>query len=683
MKKVPGFRFMNDGQHYTILENNNIAKYDFLTGEKIEDLLDGARITNSYVISNYDFSDNEDMIVLRSDTNKIYRHSYTARYIVFNRQNSSSTPIDNLNEISYVTFNGKGDKVAFVKNNNLYYQDLISKSVHEITTNGELNKVINGHTDWVYEEEFGFTKAFHWSPDGNKIAFLRFDETHVPEITLTHYEQNSYPRYTTFKYPKVGENISRVSVQIHDINLSKTIKADIGAEDNFYIPGIHWTTDSEALLIVKLNRHQNHVQILNCQPESGISNVLIEESNQYYLEINNDLTFTDKGNCFLWQSERDGNNHLYLYDISGNLKRQLTKGDWEVTKVYGFDEKRNTVYFQSNEVSSVDRGIYAIDINGKNKRNIQIAPGFNDAQFSSTYDYYTLIHSSSLSPNSYRIFNIDGQPIRLLEDNAALKKTISQFHFSNIDITTTNLENDVELNTITIQPTNFDPSKEYPLLMYTYSGPGSQRVLNKWNSFRRLWWFQYLAQQGYYIVVTDNRGTGGKGEYFKKMTYLQLGKYETEDEINAAKYFGELNYIDASRIGVFGKSYGGYISSLCILKGHDVFKMAIAAAPVTNWKWYDAIYTERYMRNTDENPNGYLNNSPIYFAKNLKGKYLLVHGLADDNVHFQNTAEMAKSLQLNQKSFDLHFYPNKDHALFKGECFSIFQTMTNFILENL
>ena len=682
MKTVPGFRFMNDGQQYTLLEGNNIFRYDLLTGARSGSILDSTQIPASYQISNYNFSENEACIILRSDTNRIYRHSYTAKYLIYNRLNSTLDSIDNLSDVSYVTMNSPGNKAAFVKGNNLYYQDMITEEVSPITMDGKVNRIINGHTDWVYEEEFGFTKAFEWSPDGNMIAFLRFDETEVPEVGLTYYENDLYPRNYNYKYPKVGESIAKVSVLVYDVNNSSTTTIDLGPDNNIYVPGIHWTEDND-LLIYCLNRHQNHISINKWLSATDSTYTMLEEENDAYIEVHNDLLFTSDGQYFFWQSERDGYNHLYLYDVNGRLIRQLTSGNWEVTNVYRYDDKRRVLYYQSNEGSTIDRGIYAVDTEGEKKVAVQTKSGHNHAQFSTTCDFYILTHSTANSPNTYKVFSAEGQLIRTIEDNGELLERKAAYHFSDIKLSTTRLSDTVELNTILIHPAEFDPAKTYPLLMYTYSGPGSQRVLNKWNSFRRLWWFQYLAQEGYFIVITDNRGTGGKGEDFKKMTYLQLGRYETEDQINAARHFGEFDHIDQTRIAVFGKSYGGYISSLSLLKGGDVFKMAIAAAPVTHWQWYDAIYTERYMRTVRENEKGYLENSPLNFANKLKGHYLLLHGLTDDNVHFQHTAEMAAQLQQNNKHFESQFYPNTDHALFKGDCYPIFKTMTNFIFENL
>ena len=683
-KGVPGFNFMLDGKHYSALKDNRIEKYDLTTGKMVEVIFDAKRIDEDYKIDNYNFSEDERYIIIRSKTKRIFRRSYTAEYIVYDRESHSMNKIDDLNQVSYVTLNSPGDKVAFVKENNLYVQDLNSSEVQAVTKDGKNNSIINGATDWVYEEEFGFVKAFEWSTDGDRLAYIRFDESEVKEFTMTLHHNKDYPHYETFKYPKVGEKNAEVTVHMYDLTSKSKKEAELGDMTDQYIPRIKWSADNDNVCVFKMNRHQNHLQIHLVDASTGESAIMLDEKNEYYINIHDNLTFVDGGKCFLWTSESDGNNHLYLYKINGELKRQVTSGNWEITNIYGYDKDAKEVYFQSTEPGSTQRGIYAIDTKGKTKRSIAIQRGVNSAQFSSTFDYFVLNHSTHDSPPNYNVFDRNGNLIRPLEDNADLIAKMAEYGVSDVELTSITVEEGVDLNAAIIKPKDFDPTKKYPLFMYLYGGPGSQQVMDSWNSFRNYWWFQMLTQQGYIVAVVDNRGTGGKGEQFKKMTYLQLGKFETIDQINAAKFFGAKSYIDEDRIGIYGWSYGGFMSTLCILKGNDVFKAALAVAPVTNWKWYDSIYTERYMRTVSENEDGYFENSPVNFADRLKGNYLLVHGMADDNVHFQNTAEMANALIKHNKQFDTYFYPNRNHGIYGNNArIHLFTKMTNFILEKI
>lgn len=681
---VPGFNFMNDGRHYTDLVDNRIEKYDLTSGEKVDMILDGAAIAEDYNIQNYTFANAEKYIVLRSKTQRIYRRSYTAEYIIYNRETQQSFPVAGLEQVSYATLNASGDKVAYVKDNNLYIQDLQTESITPVTTDGVKNKIINGHTDWVYEEEFSFVKAFEWSVDGDHIAYIHFDESEVREFTMTWHRDQAYPVYDTFKYPKVGEKNSDVSVHIFDLTTGATTKADIGTSEDIYIPRIKWSADNEHVCVYKLNRHQNHLQIFRSNVKTGSSSLMLDEKNKYYIDIHDNLTFVDGGKCFLWTSEQDGYNHIYLYNIKGELKQQITKGNWEVTNMYGYDETNDEIYFQSTEPGSTRRSIYAIDKEGKTKRDVASEPGYNSAQFSPTFDFYVLNHSTQNAPPTYNVYNRAGAVVRPLVSNEEAASLLTEYGAVTSELTEIEVGSGIKLNAAIIKPADFDPNKKYPLFMFLYGGPGSQMVVDRWNSTRYFWWFQLLAQKGYMIAVVDNRGTGGKGEEFKKMTYLQLGKYETIDQINAAKYFGSMPYVDESRIGIFGWSYGGFMSSLCLFKGSDVFKAAIAVAPVTNWKWYDTVYTERYMRTDEENEEGYYDNSPVHFADRLKGNYLLVHGMADDNVHFQNTAEMVNALIKHNKQFDTYFYPNRNHGIYGNNArLHLFTKMTNFVLEKL
>ena len=685
-KYVPGFNFLNDGKHYTRLEGTKINQYDLTTGEMVATLFDAGQIPENTDfngrIDSYEFSQRENQILISSETEQIYRHSTRAKYFVFDRKNKSLTPVFNEGKIRYATFSDAADKVAFVFENNLYVKKIGEKTATQITSDGKINHIINGGTDWVYEEEFGFSRGFQWSPDGEKIAFYRFDETDVPEFTMTNYRDDAYPEYVTFKYPKVGAKNAAVSVMIYHIDAKMTAKVQI---DNplEYIPRIVWSKDAGKLIVFNMNRHQNYLQLLAANAKTGKTTVLLEEKNQYYIDIHDNLTFLGKGEQFVWTSEKDGWNHVYLYDIGGKEIAQLTKGKWEVTNFYGIDEANGKIYYQAAKDGPIYRHIYEADIKTQKERQLTTQQGTNSAQFSSTFDYFVNTYSTINSPATYTVHNRSGKIVRVIEDNARLATVQKEVGVLPVEFFDFITSENVKLNGYMIKPANFDKNQKYPVFMYQYSGPGSQQVVDSWRG-ANYWWFQMLAQQGYLVACVDGRGTGARGEAFKKMTYKQLGHYETIDQIEAAKWLGRLPYADANRIGIFGWSYGGYMSSLAILKGNDVFKAAIAVAPVTNWKWYDTIYTERYMQTSEENPEGYQQNSPVYFADQLKGNYLLVHGMGDDNVHFQNTAEMANALIMANKQFDTYFYPNRNHGIYGGNTrLHLFNKMTNFLEEKL
>ena len=417
--------------------------------------------------------------------------------------------------------------------------------------------------------------------------------------------------------------------------------------------------------------------------KTGSTRLLMEENNKYYIDLHDNLTFLENGKEFLWTSELSGFNHVFLYGMDGKIIKQLTRGDYEVTNLYGLDQKSNTLYYQAAEISPMQREIYKIDLNNDVKTMISKSVGDNNAQFSSTYKYWVNTFSTINKAASYEVLDNNGNKIRGIEDNEKIGELQKQFGTQPIEFLQFSNRNKEKLNAWMIKPRDFDPQKHYPVFMFLYGGPGSQQVIDNWHG-GNYWWFQMLSQNGYIVVCVDNRGTGGRGEFFKKQTYLQLGNLETNDQIDAAKSIAEWDFVDKKRIGIFGWSYGGYMSSLCLFKGSDVFKAAIAVAPVTNWKWYDSIYTERYMRDEKDNEAGYRDNSPVYFADKLKGNYLLIHGMADDNVHFQNTAEMVVALVKANKQFDTYFYPNKNHGISGGNTrLHLFTKMTSFIKEKL
>lgn len=687
-----GFTYLKDGRSYTRLEQNQIIAYDLERGDRTEVILRGDALgkINGWagMIDSYTFSEDETKILLSTNTRSIYRHSTEAFYFVYDRQREQLTPVYPEARHRLASMNKAGDKVAFVADNNLYYHDLKTGKVAQITQDGKINAIINGATDWVYEEEFGFDSGFQWSPDGQRIAYYRLDERQVPEFTYTDFKDGLYPVYNTFKYPKVGEANSQVSIHVYDLKTKSSkqlLSVNDKAEDHWhYIPRIQWTQQPKMLSITRMNRHQNELELLLVDTDKGDIYPLLQEKSKYYIEVHDNLRFLANSKQFIWSSERSGWNHLYLYEMGSPTPQQLTQGEWEVTDFYGLDEDNARFYFQAAMRSPMQREVYSKSLDGKDMpKTIAAEAGTSSANFSSTFDYFVLNHSSINQPTSYRVANREGKILRTIVDNATIVEKQAATGVQEVEFFDFTTKEGVALNGYIIKPENAGSGRQHPLLMFVYGGPGSQQVLDNWRG-QNYWWFQMLVQQGYAVAVVDNRGTGGRGEEFKKMTYLTLGKYETTDQIAAANYLGGLDYINKDRIAIFGWSYGGFMALHGILQGNDVFAAAISVAPVTSWKWYDSIYTERYMRTLEENEDGYKDNSPVYFADRLKGKLLLVHGMGDDNVHFQHTAEMANALIMANKQFDTYFYPNRNHGIYGGPTrLHLYTKMTNFLHESI
>ncbi|MGC9341110.1 MAG: DPP IV N-terminal domain-containing protein, partial [Bacteroidales bacterium] len=582
------------------------------------------------------------------------------------------------------TFSPDSRKVAFVRENNLFWVDVENMEEKQLTFDGEYNKIINGAPDWVYEEEFGFNKAFVWSVDSEKIGFYRFDESHVKQFNMTMYE-GLYPEWYKFKYPKAGERNSIVQIFVANLNSGEVKMMDTGEEKDQYIPRIKWTQDPDILCIVRLNRLQNHFEILHTSAETGTSVIVYEETEEKYVSEVSDqmITYLDNGEEFLLISEREGWNSIYLYNFKTGEISNVTEPGYDVKDLYGYDKETKTVYYSSQERGSKYLDTYSVKLNVGKKKRITDNAGWNTTDFSNGFKYYINKWSSINTPSLITLHQANGREIRTLENNSQLKQRMINHNFAKTEFFEFSTPYDVLLKGYIIKPNDFDPGKKYPLFMYVYGGPESQNVQDRFNAHRGAW-LQYLVQQGYIVACLDNRGTNGRGEDFRKSTYLQLGKYETEDQIAAAKFLRDKDYIDEDRIGIFGWSYGGYMSLLCLFKGADVFSMAISVAPVTNWRYYDTIYTERFMRTPQENPEGYDENSPIFFTDRMRGKLLLIHGMGDDNVHFQNSAELVKALVDSDKQFESQFYPNKNHGIYGGNTtFHLYSRMTDFIIENL
>ena len=677
---------MNSGQEYSVLNfdrtsgSTTIDIYDYKTLEKVKTLVNSSSLEAIKYFTDYTFSDDESQVLLATNQESIFRRSTLANYFVFNTKTNALTSISEA-KIQEPTFSPDGKKVAYGLNNNLYIKDIASGKTIQFTKDGKKNKIINGITDWVYEEEFAFVRAFEWNADSNKIAFIRFDETEVPEFSMDVYGKNLYQTQTVFKYPKAGEANAIVSLHVYDLLGNTTTQVELGPHLD-YIPRIKWTNNANVLSLQTLNSHQNQLDLIFYNSKTNNTSVVLKEIDKAYVDITDNLTFLED-NSFIWTSEKDGYNHIYHYGKKGKLINQVTKGNWEVTNYYGFNEKTNTIYYQSVENGSINRDVYSITLDGTNKKRLTKNTGTNDADFSADFTYFINTYSSATQPPLYTLNNaLNGNLVKTIKTNSNLSKIVSEFEITEKEFSTINV-NGNDLNLWMIKPSNFDAKKQYPLFMFQYSGPGSQQVANKWHNAND-YWYQMLAQKGYIIACVDGRGTGFKGSDFKKVTQKELGKFEVEDQIEAAKLLGQRNYVDDTRIGIWGWSYGGFMSSNALFKGSDVFKMAIAVAPVTSWRFYDSIYTERYMTTPQENASGYDDNSPINHVDKLKGDFLLIHGTGDDNVHVQNTMRMVEALIQADKQFEWMIYPDKNHGIYGGNTRKhLYTKMTNFIDRTL
>jgi len=687
VKSVPGFNAMKDGKNYTQIDKEDkhqyIRVYDLETGKQGKTLFDNAIQKFSgkdLTVESYVFSKDEKKMLLFTEGEHIYRRSELSRVFVYDIQSGSIQLLD-YDKVLHATFSPDGSKVAFVKNNNLYYKDLQNDQVVPVTTDGVKNRIINGNCDWVYEEEFAFSRAFDWSPDGKYLAYYRFDESLVPEYTLPIYDA-LYPTIETYKYPKAGERNSIVQIKIYSLDKKNVLSADIGNETDQYIPRIKWSNDASELCIYRMNRLQNKLELLMTNAADGSSHIIYKEENKYFIEISDNLKFLPNGYSFILNSERDGYNHIYKWDWDKQKLTLLTEGDYDVDAVVGIDEQRKLVYYTSAEASTLQRKLYAVDWNGGHKKCLTVESGTHGITPCEGYDYFLDRYSKLNTVPIYYLRDNSGKIIRTLEDNKTLADRMSEYALGDIHLTKMKGV-DHKLNAWIITPPDFDSTKKYPVLMYQYSGPGSQEVADRF-PIGNYFWHQMLAEKGYIIVCADGTGTGFRGEEFRKKTYLQLGKYESDDQIAVAKYLGTLQYVNKDRIGIWGWSYGGFMSSTCIMKGNDVFKMAVAVAPVTNWRYYDNIYTERYMRRPQENEKGYDENAPEKMVDKLKGKFLLIHGTADDNVHFQNSVMLVDAMIKANKEYDSEYYPNKNHGISGGNTrLHLFTRITDYILTNL
>ncbi|MEG2178024.1 MAG: S9 family peptidase [Bacteroidales bacterium] len=691
-KGIQSIHPMGDGEHYCVLEEGQkLVRYQYgsITGETLIDIsnlenIDG--IETDYIDS-YTLSSNEELALLAFNTDKIYRHSKLSNYIVWDLKNNTGHKLSKNGKQQEASFSPDGQKIAFVRENNLFYVDVQSQNEVQITPDGIHNHIINGHTDWVYEEEFGFTKAFDWSPESDQLAYLKFNESEVSEYSMTIWG-SLYPVKQNFKYPKAGESNSVISAHVYNLNTQQLTNINLGDEIDVYIPRIFFSPINNEVVLYHLNRLQNQFKILLCNTQVGTVKTMYQETNPAYIDITDNFYFFKDGKQFVIASEQNGYNHLYLYNTSGKQIRQITQGNWDVTKLYGVDEQNSKIYFQANYSAPYNKEVLSCGLNGKNRivLNKSQGEGSTNAQFSEDFSYVIYTYSNANRCPMYSLYKLtpNGEELlTVLEDNKAVEQAYKEHHFVEKTISSFVTDSGDLLYYWMMKPSQMETGKKYPMLMFVYGGPSSQEVNNQYGRTDYLW-YQMLVQKGYVIVCVDNRGTTGRGASFRRETYMELGKKETVDQILAAKHFGKLSYIDPARIGIWGWSYGGFMAANCLFKGNDVFKMGIAVAPVSHWKYYDNVYTERYMQRPYDNPQGYEANAPIQNVDKLKGAFLLIHGTADDNVHFQQTLDLATALKKEGKQFEKHIYPNKNHSIIGGNTREhLYTKLSQFIYDNL
>ena len=688
---VYGLRSMNDGKHYTTLNRQATAieKFSYATGNKVDDVLNYGSLAIGNVID-YEFSADESKLLLLTKREALYRRSFFGTYYVYDLKTKQIQKLTDKGRERLATLSPDGSKVAYVYENDLYIKDLASSAISQITTDGEWNKIINGAPDWVYEEEFEYNKAFEWSVDSKKLAYCKFDESQVKEFSMTMFQasypklaQNAlYPEVRTWKYPKAGDDNSKVTVHVYDLASAGTLKVDVGSETDQYIPRIKWTQSPTKFAVYRLNRLQNTFELLMAEAATGATFVLYTEENKYYVDegMFDHLDFLPGDKNWVMMSEKSGYTHIYLYDMQGKLVKQLTSGNFDVTEFHGYDSKKQLVYYTAAEESPLRREMYCIGLNGKGKKRLTTESGTNSVTFSSSFDYYTNEFSSVSKPTTVTLHDASGKQIRVLESNDEFKELLKSYSFNYKEFFQFTTADNVTLNGWMLKPVNFDPNKKYKVLMTQYSGPNSQEVRDSWD----MGWEYLLAQDSILVVCVDGRGTGARGEEFRKMTYLQLGKYEVIDQIATAKYLGTLPYVAKEHIGIWGWSYGGFMTLLGLTKGEGVFSCGISVAPVTNWRFYDNIYTERFMRKPQDNASGYDDNSPLTHAAKLQGKLLLVHGSADDNVHLQNSMEFTDALVQANIPFEQMIFPNRNHGIYGGNTrLFLYNKFYDFLKKNL
>ncbi len=676
---------MADGEHYSMLspDGKKILQYAYKDGKESGVLFDvnTVRETKLDAIEGYIISSTGHHIIVWTNKEYIYRRSWKADIYDFDVRRNFIKPLsDTPGKLMIPTFSPDGRMCAFVRDNNIWLKKFDFDTESQVTKDGESGKILNGIGDWVYEEEFFATNLMSWSPDSKMLAFVKFDESQVPSFQMQVFDNSLYPGFQSFKYPKAGQRNSTVSCYAYSVDTKDIKKMNLPTSSEDYIPLIKFTTNPEQLAVMTLNRTQNIFSMYYVNPKSTVAKLILKDENKYYIESDylKFITFTTEN--FVYLSEKDGYMHIYLYSPAGIMQKQLTSGQWNVTACYGIDLAAQCVYYQSTEESPLQRAIYKVDFKG-NKTKLSQKQGTNKADFSANFKYFINNYSNVTTPAVTTINESSkGKELLVLEDNQVLKVKLEKSKFAPKEFFTVKNTNGTDLNGWMVKPLNFATAKKYPVLMYQYSGPSSQQVLDRFDFD----WEYYLSSIGYIVICVDGRGTGGRGQEFGKCTYLNLGQFESEDQIAAANYMASQPYVDKNKIAVWGWSYGGYTTLMSMSKGSGIFKAGIAVAPVTDWKFYDTIYTERYMRTPNENFTGYTNSSPIQLAQKLQGNLLLIHGTSDDNVHYQNTMYYSDALVNAGKQFDMQIYSGKNHSLLGNTTrYHLYMRMTNFLNEKL
>ncbi|HHT02956.1 MAG TPA: S9 family peptidase [Bacteroidales bacterium] len=688
-KSIKEIRSMKNGDEYCILTPEGIDRYQYETGKKKDVIVQFSDLNfgneNKNKIFAYNFSKDEKKILLAADPEFIYRHSFVANYYIYEIETKVLYPLSRDGKQRLADFSPDGNKISWIRDNNLFITDISSpnKEVIQITQDGKFNEIIYGTSDWVYEEELALVKGYVWNETSSQLAYYRFNEKDVKEYSMQTWGE-LYPESYVYKYPKAGEANSIVDILVYDVKTNTHKQIDLGTDKDYYLPRLQWSKDENQLIIHKLNRLQNNYDIISVNTQTNDKSLLYSEINKYYVEEPELVHFLKDNSAFILKSERSGYSHFYMVKLKDKSITPITSGNYDCERLCYVDEKDKKVYYTAAESSAINRELSVVNFNGKKQRVISKNIGTNDAEFSKNGKYYIGTFSNHETPALYTVNNQKGEVLITLEDNAALKDTIKLYGKAKKEFGSFTTTTGTSINYWTIKPDDMVEGKKYPVLFFVYGGPNSQEVLNSQRRSSDMYWYMMLAQEGYITICIDPRGTGMRGEEFRKCTYMELGKYETEDLIEAAKYFGEQSYVDKTRLGVFGWSYGGYMSTLAITKGADYFKTAIAVAPVTNWRYYDNIYTERFMRTPQENPEGYDMNSPINHVDKLKGNYLLIHGTSDDNVHIQNAIDLMDALIKANVQFEHFFYPNKNHGIYGGNTrLHLYTLMTNYIKNKL
>lgn len=685
---------MADGETYAQIskDGKQVVKYSFKTGKQVGVIFDANAVRGANIgsIDGYVMSPDGRRMLIQTHTKRIYRRSFTAEYYIYTLGNSSVVPLSDGGPQQTPIFSPDGNQIAFVRDNNIFLVKLLYDNAEsQVTKDGKRNEVINGIPDWVNEEEFATNSSMVFTADSKQICWIRYDESAVKEYSMQMFkgsnpsmdEYADYPGFYSYKYPVAGGENSKVAVYSYDIKSRQTRKMQLPLDADGYIPRIKMTSDPTKVAIFTLNRHQDNLSIYMANPLSTVCQLVIQDKVDKYFkeEAMANIKITDRH--ILMPSDRDGYMHLYLYTLGGQLKRRVTRGNYEVTDVYGYDEATGDVYYAANELGPQDKQVYVAHQNGKTER-LTAREGYNSATFSAGYKYFINTWSDINTPVVYTLNNNSGKVLSTLVDNKGLKEKLAAYDLGTRELFSFTTSEGVKLNGWMVKPAGFDASRRYPVIMYQYGGPGNQQVLNSWNigmCGQGALLEQYMAQQGYIVVCVDGRGTGGRGAEFEKCTYLRLGELEAKDQVETALWLGSQPYVDKNRIGIWGWSYGGWNTLMSMSEGRPVFRAGVAVAPPTSWRYYDTVYSERYMRTPKENPSGYDEVNPMARVDKLSGALLICHGLADDNVHFQNTAEYTEALVQADKDFKENIYTNRNHSIYGGNTRNhLFRQIVNF-----